>query len=512
MVGDLAPFPLTSDAHIAFFSTFTDLILHGSEPPPDMLREPLLAFVNATGRVCTCQPELQVVDALLRDIPAEWFRGFLDFLLTDDARDNCALFRDVIAISGHPSCHPDVHHDVLAAFTQTVVGNLPPGFVFWPDALIRDLFAGIRALRGFPELVRAGCDSIADVLPAVIDCIWPDSDSPVAYDPLPMVKWSLRLMTVFESRDEEEDLEAEFPGEPTDHPIDIQRSIILESLLGDQDRVPPVFATILRSLEDGDFEMKALAITFLPALLRDFAPFAQANFEKLFVGLCEVACAIREEDAPHFDDILIDIFFEVWSSFLTDLPSLAAQVGEGFTHRDEIAQLCRGVPPVRDLFGTDDSEDPVEAWMLALYFGVDDDEPSDSDNEEPCDSDAEESVLEGAMLAAALALVQRSPSRDDVPPVPPVVRAVCPLMECEDRDKRIVHSIVCVLMRNRSAVEIGEDELTLYIWLDLEKAFKEDTPNGDRDQIIDQRVALWLEWVQKGGDRPIGPVTLESED
>jgi hypothetical protein len=524
MIGDLAPLPLTSDVQAAFFGHFTDLILHGSQPPPDMLREPLLAFVNAAARVCTYQPELPVVDALLRDIPGEWFDGFLQFLLTDDPRDNCALFRTLLAISGHPSCHPDVHYDLLTSFTENVVGSLPPDFVFWPDAAIRDLFAGIRALRGYADLVRACCCSIADALPAVIDCIWPESDSPVVDNPLPMVKSWLRLMTVFESRDEEEDWEAEFTGAPDDHPIDIQRSIILESLLGDRDRVPPVFGTILRSLEDGDFEMKALAITFLPELLREFASFAQANFEQLFVGLCEVASAIRDEDGPHFDDIVIDIFFEVWSSFLTNLTSLAAQMEQGFMHKDEIAQLCRSVPPIRDLLNPDYSDDPVEAWTLALYFGVDDDELCEAhlepDDDEPSDPDApagsaadiEESNLEGALLTAALALVQRSPSPDDVPPAPPVARPVCPLLECEDRDKRIVHSIVCVLMRHRSAVEIGEDELTLYIWLDLQEAFRKDMLNPDRDQIIDHRVALWLEWVQNGGDRPIGPVALASED
>jgi hypothetical protein len=71
MMRDLAPLPLNSDIQMGFFQTLGELVLQGSQRPIDMARGPLLAFLAAAGRACTYQPDLPVVDALLRAIPAQ---------------------------------------------------------------------------------------------------------------------------------------------------------------------------------------------------------------------------------------------------------------------------------------------------------------------------------------------------------------------------------------------------------------------------------------------------------
>jgi hypothetical protein len=163
-----------------------------------------------------------------------------------------------------------------------------------------------------------------------------------------MSKSWLRLMTIFESRDIVWDPAIAY--QLSDHPIHIQRSIIRASLRNDQDRVPPLFAIVLRSLDDGDFEMTGMAITFLRMLLDDFTPFAQAEFEQLFRGICQVARDIRiSETAPQFGETVLQHFGDAWDSFLTNLPSLAAQVSPTCTRSDEIAQLCKDIRTVRDL-------------------------------------------------------------------------------------------------------------------------------------------------------------------
>jgi hypothetical protein len=169
--------------------------------------------------------------------------------------------------------------------------------------------------------------------------------------------------------------------------------MMLESLQADDERVEPAFSIGLCSLEGGDFEAKELAITFLLVLLQKFERFAQANFKQLFVGICEIASAMRAaHDPAYFDETVAGIFFEAWDYFLTHLRSLAVGMGPRCMEDEEMATACTGVPPHRDFMATDETADPSD-WVIAFYLGVD--TTSGSDTEDTAtDSDTEDTATD----------------------------------------------------------------------------------------------------------------------
>lgn len=224
MMGNLAPLPLTSN-QVEVFQIFASHLLQPSAFDPTPLyiaSESILAFLCATGRLCRFHPELSALDPLVRAIPAEWFGSFLQVLTTGRTADDCALFRNLIAISAHPSCDQQVHYDVLSAFPPGIIRDCPLNFAFWPDEAINDLFEGIRALRIFPDLVRDVCDSITHAAPAILGCIlmpnptrpWIGGRYVHPSQRAREVKWWMKLITVFESRDIVWDAEITGPIRP----------------------------------------------------------------------------------------------------------------------------------------------------------------------------------------------------------------------------------------------------------------------------------------------------------
>jgi hypothetical protein len=271
-------------------------------------------------------------------------------------------------------------------------------------------------------------------------------------------------------------------------------------MVSDSDMTPLVLESVLYSLEDGDVELKAIGIRFLPELLGPCAPFARANFEQLFVAVCQIARAIRDardtRDAAPFDEAVVSIFFEAWDTFLTSLRILASDRPLTFLSDAPFRELCECVPPSRDLLDTEVSDDPVADWRQVLYCGFDADEQPYGEDLDP----------EECLRRIAVACVQNSDS-------PRVPCPVSPIADCEKNDMEIVNDIVSRLKEaRRRDLEINEDELPLYVWLDLRHTLQQDALNPDRDQLIAQRAGVWLNWAEHGGDRPIGRLTFLPQD